>query len=279
MVTPVSSEDATQFVESYLEGFSKHLTTVQVDLIRQASWLRDLGGLVLVLEELRRFGRVEALDDRIQELVNCKTGPEIAEQVLAGLRPVLPVPWRKSADCAILAMRTSLRGLQETEIRETAALATSTSAALPSHLWSAIRIALGSALISRGTLCDIATGPVQDWADSEYARQPGAVREIARALARALERSPRRRWEEAPKIAGVLGKHGLEELLTDKDNVLALLEIGENFAAGWLDRLDPDARARTAAGWAKNFLLMECPRNRPFGLGCLPCRRAKTMQR
>lgn len=251
-VEPIAARAAVQFAQAYLMSYAKHLTPAQLLTIGQAPWVTDLGSLILVLDELRRFGRIEDLDQRLGTLARCRTGASIADEVIDGLRSVMPAPWSQSVDHAILAARVSLRGLPEEELRSTVgAMAGTGNASLPAHLWSSIRLSLGSALAARGSLIDVVSGPVLEWADQRMEGEPETIRRVAAALATELEQAPpERRWQEAPVLAQIADPgHGLERLLVDPVAATALLDVGEGFAGGWLDRLPPDARIRVVDAW------------------------------
>lgn len=255
-IKPVARADALAFAQAYLAAFAKHLTPSQSATLGKAPWLSDLGCLVLSLDELRRFGRVETLDRRVTELAGHDGGAEIAEDVVAGLRSVMPVPWQGAVDDALLAMRMSLRGLEHQEIRAACGVLAGARCGvetgdLPSHLWSTIVISLGSGIASRDNLIDVSSGPLLKWCDESFIEDAEGAKRIAQGLDRALaSASQSRRWQEAPRIVEVLaGEVGLAMLLSEPSNVLGILEAGESFASGVLDRLDPDARARIVAGW------------------------------
>ncbi len=263
-ITPVTPAAALAFAHEYLAAFAKHLSPAQSGLLGQAPWLGDLGSLVLALDELRRFGRFDALDQRIADLAACKDGADIADEVVAGLRSVLPHPWSDSVDNALLALRLSLRGLEQQELRATCGVLAANRqtggevhslAALPSHLWSAITISLGSGLAARGNYIDVTSGPLLAWCDQRFANDADGPKRVALALDRALaDAAPARRWQEAPRITEMIaGQAGLATLMAEPGNVVGMIEAGESFASGWLDRLEPEARARTVAGWAEKL--------------------------
>lgn len=255
-IEPVTRADALAFAHEYLAAFAKHLTPAQSATLGRALWLSDLGCLVLSLDELRRFGRVEMLDRRVAQLAGHAGGAEIAEDVVAGLRSVMPPPWQRAVDDALLAMRMSLRGLAHQEIRAACGILAGARSGvetgdLPSHLWSTIVISLGLGIATRDNLIDVSSGPLLQWCDDSFMEDVEGAKHIAQGLDRALaSASPSRRWQEAPRIVEVLaGEAGLAMLMSEPRNVLGLLEAGESFASGMLDRLDPGVRARIVAGW------------------------------
>src|SRR5262249_55763457 len=133
-------------------------------------WTTNFASLILALDELRRHGAHETLTRRLTELASHANGPALVEELVAGLTSVMPENWRAAVEDAVLAIRISVRGVQEQEVRaavgavaaipaSNTSLARGNAQTLPSYLWSAIQISLGSALVTRGTLIDLSGGP------------------------------------------------------------------------------------------------------------------------
>ncbi len=253
----VSPDEATTFAEKYLQLFGKYLTPQQKGVLSSAPWSTNLSSLILALDELRRHGVFETLDKRLKELVACVSGAAMADEVIAGLTSVMPAPWHDAVKHALLAIRVSVNGLEEWEIRATAGAAAQESGAgaatgaLPPHLWSVIRLSLGSSLVARDALLDLVGGPLLSWVDGDFIAAPDHVERVTTGLSVALqEASAVRRWTEAPRLAELRDPaRGLEALLSDPVNVQALMNVGVTFAEGWLMRLTPQARRRVIAGW------------------------------
>lgn len=260
-IKAINLDEAVDFAERYLGAFSKHLERQQVSALRSAIWVTNFASLVLALDELRRHGTFETLDQRLAELAACSTGVALAQELVCGLTSAMPPEWGRSVEDAILAIRMSLRGLEESEIRSAVGASACAQGLqeldtqLPSHLWSAIRISLASAFAVRGTLIDVSGGPMLEWLDERFVAQPTQVQIVARGLSAALQKEPPiRRWTEAPQLAQLRGgADGLEKFLSQPENVQQLLIVGETFAEGWLARLTSPALLRVVAGWEVRF--------------------------
>ncbi|MEL7444509.1 MAG: DUF4062 domain-containing protein [Pseudomonadota bacterium] len=94
-----ASENIARFMSDYLKGFSKHLERAQLAALASAPWSDTIGSVLLALDELRRFGVMEALDDRVKELVDCGTGEALCEAVISGVESVLPEKQPSIACC------------------------------------------------------------------------------------------------------------------------------------------------------------------------------------
>jgi len=277
---PVSREQGSRFAQDYLQSYSKVLTQDQATTLFNTTWGRDLSTLVLVLDELRRFGSFEKLSERITALSGCETGADVVEEIVAGLRGVLPDIWSGAADDVLLALGLSLRGLDEGEACAIAGLARASKeampqhAVLPPHLWSTIRISLGAVLARRGNLIDVdASGPT-DWIARKLARHGDEVRRVIRAMdTHFSERAGRRRYEEAPRLAELDGgEAGLERLLSDPSMLRGLISVGETFAEGVAQRLSAAARQRATDAWRRMAVQGEIGLDDTWQLGLLAAR-------
>jgi hypothetical protein len=256
-VKPLDTDEALRLAERYLEAFSKYLSAEQRELVRSAPWSGNVGSLLLALDELRRYGDFETLDDRLRKLAGCDSRVALAEALVAGLTSVMPPRWQRAVVDALLAIRMSIRGLEEDEIRAAVGFAADTppqpgeASMLPSHLWSAIRISLRSSLAERGTLIDVAGGPLSEWVETRFPAKSADVQRTATGLTAALKQSdPVRRFTEMPRLAELRGStEGLEQLLGEPSAVEGLVDVGETFAEGWLSRLSPPARRRVIRAW------------------------------
>jgi hypothetical protein len=255
-VPAVSAEAATTYARAYLSAFAKTLTDAQAARLAQAPWVRDLRTLTLALDELRRYGDWETLDARIDALSGCAAAHELVEDVVKGLETALPPDWRDAVRDSVFAMACSLRGLEEHEIAHVVGgRQTKDPVAdgdrLPSHLWSAIRLTLGSALVSRGSLTDIEAGPLAEWTRQAIDVEPERwQRTVSRLQSVMSVAPPRRRDAEAPGLAFLSqGEAGVERLLENATTALAVRAVGEVFFEGWLRRLAPASRGRIAASW------------------------------
>jgi hypothetical protein len=247
----IGADQAASFAGDYLRQFAKYLSREQPAILAGAPWSRNFASLVLALDELRRHGAFETLGARLKQLADRRTGVALVEEVIDGLRVVMPHEWRDAVEHALLAMRISVGGLEEGEIQEAVGASSKAHAALPAHLWSAIRVSLASALVARGPLVDVGGGPLLDWLDSRVVAAPDQTRQVAGALRSAFQGVPDgRRWTQAPRLAEILeGDAGLEALLSEPSNMRALTRVGETFADGWLNRLAPEACERVVVGW------------------------------
>jgi hypothetical protein len=260
-IKAITPDEAVDFAEQYLRAFSKHLERKQVSALRSALWATNFASLVLALDELRRHGTFETLDQRLAELAACSTGVALAKELVCGLTSAMPPEWSRSVEDAILAIRMSLRGLEESEIRSAVGASAyaqglrELDTPLPSHLWSAIRISLASAFVVRGTLIDVSGGPMLELLDELFVAQPSQVQIVERGLSAALQKEPPfRRWTEAPQLAQLRGgADELEKFLSRPENVEQLLIVGETFAEGWLARLTSPARLQVVSAWEALF--------------------------
>jgi hypothetical protein len=256
-IKAINPDEAATFAEQYLRAFSKHLVRQQIGTLLSAPWATNLASLILALDELRRHGAFETLDQRLVELVACSTGTDLADELVRGLTSAMPSDWSHAVADALLAIRMSLRGLQESEIR--AAVGTSASVpglhevetSLPMHLWSAIRINLGSAFSVRGPFIDVSGGPILEWSDQRLVSDAARVQSVADGLSAALQKAPPlRRWTEAPQLAQICGGPlGLETFVSEPANIHELVNVGETFAEGWLTRLGAPSVRRVVAEW------------------------------
>jgi hypothetical protein len=281
-IKAIRQDEAAAFAEAYLGAFSKRLVPQQISALKSAPWATNFASLVLALDELRRHGGFETLDQRLIELVACPTGAALVEELVSGLASVMPQQWGNAVEGALLAIRMSLHGLEESEIRTAVGasadgpVSRESESSLPMHLWSAIRISLQSALAVRGSLIDVTGGPMLEWLDQRFLASPKRVQGIAAGLSAALRKgAPLRRWTEAPRLAEVSGGEvGLERFLSEPVNVQELIKIGEVFADGWLALLTPPSLRRAVAEWETR--IAACDPGIGWRLGLLAVRSGET---
>lgn len=247
-LTPAERAD---FVHTALGAYGKRLSVEQVQRIADAPFSGRIGALALCLEELRRHGQFESLDQRLETLASCASDDELVQDVLNALRSSVPTRFSHVLESVLIALGLSLGGLREEELSR----AVVPSGGLPPYVWSALRIGLGRAIQWRSDRVDIASGPVRRFAEAMAARRPDLARQVGAALLDHLASSNRRRWvEEAPRILLATGAaSALERHLSDVHRMFELLALGRNYAVGCLGHLNAPARARVCTAWAADM--------------------------
>ena len=273
-IPALSIKTVSDFSEKYLNSYGKKLTISQKKKLTEAPWAIRIGAVVLVLEELRRFGNIENLDKRINELVACDTDESLGKEVLRGLNSALPETWLNALNDILIALAISLNGLDETELRNVVA---SFDEKLPYSLLSTFRVSLRSIFVERGNRIDLANGPiatiVQDIVENNPMRTVFIIKRLDKVLA---DTHPTRWIEMAPCMA--LSRGGVDELevlLSDPQQTLALISVGHIFADGWMSKLNKQARFRVVSSWIKwvedTKDSIEWP-DREWKLGCIAAR-------
>ena len=92
-VTSPSIPEIKSFVVDYLYHYGKSLSEETIELLACAKWSNSFANIKLVLDELRRFGIVEKLDDYAKQLSSLANTSDIVEHVLANLDSALPKQW------------------------------------------------------------------------------------------------------------------------------------------------------------------------------------------
>jgi hypothetical protein len=240
-----SRDEVAQFCQAYLKWFAKTLTPAQLACILESPLSPRVGALILMLDELRRHGRFEDIDSRLDQIVGVEDRIALAEEVLAGLRKAMPDP--VIVDRFVAALALSARGLQEAEI--SAALAESPDNPLSPLALATIRLGLGHSVVRRGPRIDLTNGPIRALAKRTPA-VAGGDGMIQRLLAVAAKASPERRLEEIPHLLLAAGDMpGLAGFLSEPDNAYQLCEHHPIYARGLLGRIPEGLRGDIFAIW------------------------------
>lgn len=251
---PPPPEACAAFGRAHLARFGKTLTSEQTDRLLGAPWLSNLHILRLVLDELRRHGRMEDLTARLDALVQCHTPQSVIGEITDGLGAALPDPWSEPLPVFMAALALSLRGLDENACRRlyAACAEMGTTDALPPHLWSAMRTSFGAALNDRAGRVDIGGVAMLSYVQASAESDPVLRGRAESAFASWLgEASPRQRAEEAPRLAYSRGgAEGLARILARLDVAEDVLSVGETFLEGWMEELPEELRNRVADAWA-----------------------------
>lgn len=246
--TGLSQLEREDFVRGTLRVYGKRLTPEQERSVTGAAFAHRVGALALCLDELRRHGHFESLDDRIVALIRCLTDDELAHDVLQQLSKGIPPRFSSALDRVLVALGMSVRGLQEDELIHAASQGLD---ALPPYVWSTIRVGLGRAILWRGSRVDLAPGPVRRIAEALTGQRPDLTQNVSEALLAHLQVNSHPRWvEEAPQILLVAyGEARLQEHLSRVEHVSQLLDMGRNYAVGWLERLSSPSRQLVCEAW------------------------------
>lgn len=253
LVPDLGPAERDEFIRGLLGVYGKRLTGDQVRCIANAAFAARLGALVLCLDELRRYGQFDSLDERLAELVRCASDDELVQSVLDGLRVSVPSRFSQALDSILIALGMSLRGLHEDELSYAASL--SSGDCLPPQVWSTFRIGLGRAIQWREARVDLTSGPVRRFAESLVTREPDLARRVGSALLDHLASSNRERWiEEAPQILFLMGGEGaLEHHLSDVNRMSQLLAFAKTYAVGCLEQLSLASRLRACGAWSEGI--------------------------
>jgi hypothetical protein len=252
-VGALDPQTAIAVVEGYLQPFGKHLTPNQLAQLTHAELASNLGSLVLCLNELRRYGKFEGMDARVSGFASLRSNDAIAETVLAGLRSNMPEGYESAVDAVLIALVSSLRGLEETELCAAAGLPSRDP--LPTRVWATIRAGLGHSLLWRGARVDLASEPVRRAGRRLMESNSNLASAVCDALLAHLHKTNRARWiEEAfNSTLATRGEGGLVALLTQIDSAAELVRRFPIYANGWFDLLTEEARKRVFAAWEQQL--------------------------
>lgn len=81
-IEPFNLSEKSQFVELYLNQYSKKLNANQLQLVIQSNRTNSPLYLKILLEELRVFGSFEELDQKIENLLAAKTVIDLYEMII-----------------------------------------------------------------------------------------------------------------------------------------------------------------------------------------------------
>ncbi|WP_424985248.1 hypothetical protein [Microbulbifer sp. S227A] len=245
--------ESLAFSAAYLAEFGKALEPEQLDALGAAPWLTDIRLNRIVLDELRRFGSIEELSQRLRALLALPSHREVLGDILDGFRSALPQDWAHAIAPMLVSLGFSLRGLSELNCRQLAALSVGRppSEPLPPHLWTAFRQAFGAAMCDQQGRVDIGSAAslafVSDLAEADASTRQRAVAAFSSWLAYA---APGQKAREAPRFAlNTGGVDGLARCLQDIDVTRSVLEQGETFIEGWLETLPEPLQHETMARW------------------------------
>lgn len=238
------------FVEQYLHRYGKQLTHTQKEQLLSAEWASKLGPLLLALDELRRFGEMERLNERILQLAACSTDKELAHVVLDGIISVLPSQWKTAPRKALSVLANSLNGLEEEALLKVLA---GNGDAMSHSMWCAIRLSLGSAFRTRGLVVELADGPLLNI----VAENPDL--EVLQRYKKIVQTSSDKQWfQELPGLCYRLGgPEELASLLRDVETMLKLINVGLTFAYSWMDKLPKPLKEKVGNSWVKHFELTD----------------------
>lgn len=261
--------ECAAFVEGMLNLFGKRLEVEQVERIAKAAFAPRVGALVVCLDELRRYGQFDSLDERLGELVACASDDELVQCVLEGVRGSVPEQFCTALDRVLIALFMSLRGLSEDELTHAATAVGGDR--LPSLVWSTLRIGLGRALQWRGARIDLASGAVRRFAEGLVVQAPELAQQVGAMLLDHLANSNSERWvEEAPQIIFLTdGECGLARHLSKVKKMVQLLAFAKTYAAGCLERLSPEWRMWTCNKWLESIQDAEAACGTAWDLGNL----------
>ncbi|MCH9808556.1 MAG: DUF4062 domain-containing protein [Alphaproteobacteria bacterium] len=257
----ITREQGGNFAVSYLKRFSKELSACQMELLASAAWIDDLQCLILILDELRRYGNFDDLDRRLAELASKVTLADALEEVLSGLRSILPAPWTNAADDALMALAISQDGFCEHELRSLVGRAALTAEGttrmqlVPAPIWSVVRLALRPVILQRGPRLDLQSGAAIEWATRRGTHGTDAGGLIA-AMNDVIGTLPEpRRSFESLRLAEFRDQAtGVENAVADPAFAIRLAKIGETYFEGVLSRLGLPSRQRMMDSWLAALL-------------------------
>ncbi|MEM8592322.1 MAG: hypothetical protein AAGF13_07325, partial [Pseudomonadota bacterium] len=266
-------DEILAFSATYLAGFGKRLEPSQVNLLAYAPWLLDIRLTRIVLDELRRFGSMETLSERLESLVALPSHHAVLGDIMASFKSVLPAVWAPSIEPMLLAMSYSLRGLSELDCRAIAALSVDQPEAelLPSHLWTSFRQAFGAAISDQSGRVDIGSDGAKDYTNHLAETSPELRIRAKAAFAAWLQTAlPEQQALETPRFALSTGStQALAHCLQDTQMVGLILDQGEVFLEGWLETLPADLQQQTLIIWETSQAQFLPQHALPLGLMCL----------
>jgi hypothetical protein len=239
-----------RYAIEYLGRYSKQLEPQDAVRIADAAWGANLHVASVALEELRRHGSFETLHEQVQRVTQADSASALADIVLEGVAATLPPAWRSCARDMLLVLALSLRGLARDEIETVLArIQAPEGAAVPSHIFGAIRLALAPFLAPHDGLFDLHQSALGDWLDQPAQR--ARLAELANIFDASLrDFAPERARIERPSLAWQAGGEArLAALLADPDAARSILAAGPTYFEGWLALLRPDSQSRVFESW------------------------------
>lgn len=117
-----TADDIRIVVQQYLAGYGKRLEKENIDKIAASKKAARPYYLIAVLEELRKFGIYEMLDEKVEELLSCETTADITRKFLARYEKNMPARDFEFFRHALIYMYVSGDGLGEHLLKELLAI-------------------------------------------------------------------------------------------------------------------------------------------------------------
>ena len=262
----IERETAMTIARLHLSAYGKVLTDEQSLRLQEAPWASELTAQKLALDELRRYGSYESLDQRLDEICRCHNHLQLIDEIVLGIANSLPAPWHGMIAPVMVTIAISSKGLSIDEICQAAgALVHGThyqgraDQIMPQRFWDAVGIAMSPLLAERDGRIDLRQGIAEEWVSQQLKQDqelgPLSIR-IFRALLDGSE--AKREFEERPRIALFEnGIQGLEELLSQSQFAANLMEYSTVHLFTLLDQLSDNARDRLTEIWHNDLDLQQ----------------------
>ncbi len=198
LVLPLSMEERSQIVQKYLAFYSKELSPARIQRIVEDPQSENPLALRLLLDELRQFGKHEALDDVIGQYLAADSLPEMFQIKLERLEEDLEIEQPGLVRRALSLLWAARFGLSEVELLEVLG---EPGQPLPGRFWSPLSLALESSLVDRNGLISFTHDYLRQAVEERYLKDKQNKTEARLALANYFEKQEglnKRKLDELP---------------------------------------------------------------------------------
>lgn len=245
-----TKEENIDLANNYLYTFRKSLTQEQVLTLRSAKWIRNIGTLIITLDELRRFGNIEKLSYRLKELVKHEHYIDLFKDIFHSLRSTLPMKFSNSFDSIFIALSITSKGITEEELLVSLQTESAHNLELLS-LWSTFQISFSSIISYKQGYIYISKPEVIENLHTFIDCYEEKTKTVIDKLKNHFHETSIDRWfEEATTIIYLEnGLTGIERFIFDPKNTLAAAKKNSADIKKWFSKLSLETRDRIVSNW------------------------------
>lgn len=219
-IKPMTAGECSQFVDAYLARYSKRLDERQKDFIIEMDASRNPLYLRILLDELRKSGNYDRLDDCIKDYLGARNIPSLLDKVLERLERDFNHDGSRLVQETLMLLWCARRGLAESEILDLLGRP-------PQAAWSPFYFNLVDITVRQGMTISFAHDYIRQAVEARYLSIPGCKEAAKEKLASYFEKqdTSARTMEELPHLlAGMQQWQRLYNLMSQPIAFLMLWE-------------------------------------------------------